>query len=301
MRLIIPVIIIIILFTSSTYPQDIQKDVPIGKKIEAITFKGCSITRRAFMTEAARAYEKKTGIRINVIGGGATLGIRSTIAGDTEMGGTCRPPLPDRFNEEKGSYLTHVAWDALVFITHTSNPVNNITLNQAKDILLGRITNWKELGGPNKRIILVLRAQNPEEGEEYSGVGYMLRLMLFEGSEIEFSKNAIYVRDSEKVEEIIETTPYTFAVTGVSSAKKRGLKVLSLNGIEPTKGNIASGAYPLFRPLFIVTKGKPAGKVKDFIDWLLSKEGQKLISDEGTVNLEEGNELKKKFKFMDLR
>ncbi|GAB4536830.1 MAG: phosphate ABC transporter substrate-binding protein [Thermodesulfovibrionia bacterium] len=253
------------------------------------------------MTEAARAYEKRTGIRINVIGGGATLGIRATVSGDTDMGGTCRPHLPDRFNEEKGAYLTHVAWDALVFITHHSNPVNNITLKQAKDILLGKITNWRELGGPDKRIILVLRAQNPDEGERYSGVGYMLRLMLFNGSDIDFSKNAIYVRDSEKVEEVVETTRYTFAVTGVSSARKRGLKILSLDGIEPTKENIASGRYPLFRPLFIVTKGMPAGKVKDFIEWILSKEGQKIISDEGTVNLEEGRGLKGRFKFMDLR
>lgn len=85
-------------------------------------------------------------------------------------------------------------------------------------------------------------------------------------------------------------------ISGVSSARKCKVKLLALDGVKPTKKNIAKGIYPLFRPLFLMTKGEPAGDVRDFLDWILSDEGQKVISDQGTVNLEEGRGLVKKFR-----
>ena len=271
--------------------------IPTAAQTDPLIFKGCSVTRRAFMSELAVAYEKTTGKNIDVMGGGATLGIRAAAAGDADIDGTCRPPLPDLFNEEKGVYMTLIAWDGLVFITHTSNPVDGITLQQAKDILSGKITNWRELGGADKRIIAVFRSQVPEHGGKVSGVGYMARLMVFNDPDIDFIKNGLFFKHSAEVERTIEKVGYTFGITGVSSARKRKVKILNLNGIEPTKENIASAKYPLFRPLYLVTKGKPAGEAKAFIDWLLSKEGQKIVSDQGTVNLEEGRGLKAKFRF----
>ncbi len=264
---------------------------------DTLIFKGCSITRRAFMSEVAVAYEKATGKKIAVMGGGATLGIRATAAGDADIGGTCRPSLPVRFDEEKGVYMTLIAWDAIVFITHPSNPVDGITLQQAKDILSGKITDWKEVGGDIRPIINVFRSQVPESGGKVSGAGYMARLMVFNDPDIDFTKNALFFKHSAEVERTIEKLVYTFGITGVSSAKKRKIKILNLNGIEPTKANIASAGYPLFRPLYLVTKGKPAGEVESFMEWLLSKEGQEIVAGQGTVNLEEGRDLKAKFRF----
>ena len=264
---------------------------------DTLIFKGCSITRRAFMSEVAVAYEKAAGKKIDVMGGGATLGIRAAAAGDTDIGGTCRPPLPDLFDEEKGVYMTLIAWDAIVFITHPSNPINGITLQQAKDILSGKITNWREVGGTDKPITAVFRSQIPEHGGKLSGAGYMARLMVFNDPDIDFTKNALFFKHSAEIERTIEKIGYTFGISGVSSAGKRKVKILNLNGIEPTKENIASAKYPLFRPLYLVTKGKPAGEVKEFIEWLLSKDGQKIVAGEGTVNLEEGRSLNAKFRF----
>lgn len=268
-----------------------------GQAGNALVFKGCSIARSAFMSEVAVAYEKAAGKKIGVTGGGATLGIRATAAGDADIGGACRPPLPEFFDEEKGVYMTHVAWDALVFITHPSNPVDNISLQQARDILSGKITNWKQVGGTDRPIIVVFRSQAPEHSGKVSGVGYMTRLMLFNDPDIDFVKNALFFRYSAEIERTVAKVGYTLGITGISSAKKRNLKVLNLNGIEPAKKNIASAEYPLFRPLYLVTKGKPAGEAKAFIDWLIGKDGQKIISDLGIVNLKEGRGLKAKFRF----
>ncbi len=267
------------------------------EKEDILTFKGCSIIRRAFMSEAAVAYEKATGKKINVMGGGATLGIRAAAAGDADIGGSCRPCLPNWFDEEKGVYMTHVAWDSLVIITHPSNTIDSITLPQAKGILLGNITNWKEVGGLDRPIIPAFRSQVPEHGGKVSGVGYMSRVLIFNDPNISYTEKGLFFRHSAEVEEIIEKIKYTFGITGISSARKRNVKTLKLNGTEPSKENIGSGKYPLFRPLYLITKGKPTGDVKEFIDWLLGEEGQNVVSEQGTVNLIEGKGLKEKFKF----
>lgn len=260
-----------------------------------LVWKGCGICRKAFMAECAEAYERKTGVHIELVGGGATLGIRATCAGDADMGGTCRPCLPNIFGEqESGGYLTQVAWDAICFITHPKNPINGITKQQARDILTGKIKNWKDVGGPDRSIVVVYRIQT--EIGKFSGVGYMTRRFLFNDPFIDFTPKALFFRDSGLVERNVENIQWSFAPDGVSSAQRRDVKILSLDGIPCTKENVASGRYPFFRPLYLITKGKPVGELKRFMDWIISEEGQAVISAQGTVNLKEGEGLKKRFK-----
>ncbi|MEE8400627.1 MAG: substrate-binding domain-containing protein, partial [Candidatus Hydrothermarchaeaceae archaeon] len=205
---------------------------------------------------------------------------------------SCRMALPE-YDEESNVLATHVAWDALVFITHKDNPVDGITTQQAKDIILGDITNWKEVGGPDEKIIPVFREQTASG--KISGVGHDTRVLLFDNPDQDYQETAIFKKSTGPVEEFITVTPYTFAVDGISSAKKRDLKILALDGAAASKENIGSGLYPYYRPLFIMTKGEPTGKILDFVDWILGPDGQTLISEQGTVNLEEGEGLKEKY------
>jgi phosphate transport system substrate-binding protein len=90
----------------------------------------------------------------------------------------------------------------------------------------------------------------------------------------------------------IEGSLRSFGLTGVSSAQRRDLKILSIEGIHPSKENIASGKFPLYRPLFIATSNsEPSKEVKKFVEFIKGAEGQKIISKQGTVNLEEGKAL----------
>jgi phosphate transport system substrate-binding protein len=263
----------------------------------SLVFKGCSIIRRAFMGEVAAAYEQATGHHIDIMGGGDTLGIRAVAAGDSDLGGSCRPALPDRFPTERGVRLTHIGWDALVFITHPSNPVDSITLEQAKAVLQGRLDNWRVLGGPDQRLIAAFRSQVPDHGGKYSGVGYMTRVMLFDDPEYDFTEKALFFSHTAEVEETIENIPYSLGVTGVSSARKRRVKVLRLNDVEPSREQIASARYPLFRPLYLVTRGAPEAEVADFLDWMIGEAGQRVVAEQGTVNLREGRGLERLFRY----
>jgi len=266
-------------------------DTAFAEKAD-ITWTGCGITRKAFMAECAQAYKKSTGKIIALSGGGAKKGIRDAAAGKTDIGGSCRPCLPDFYPKwESSVIMTHVAWDALVVMVHPANPVTSLTSDEVTKIFKGDIRSWKKVGGENTPVIVVTRRG------KINGVGYLARKMLFNDRHANFSRFSINLKSSVPVEKKVERVENAIGISGVSSARKRKVRLLALDGVDPTKENVANGTYPLFRPLFLMTRGEPAGDVKDFLDWIVSDEGQKVISDQGTVNLEEGRGLVKKFRY----
>lgn len=254
---------------------------------EDLNWVGCGISKKAFMGALAKQYEQKTGVKINLEGGGATRGIRDVALGKADIGGSCRHVIID--DSEKNAKLVHVAWDALVVIAHPTNPVTDITEAQLKDVFDGKITNWKELGGPDMPINVLVR-----KGKT-SGVGLMVRELLFKDPNKVFTSKAIELKSSGPLEQMVEKDKGAIGFTGVSSAKKRNVKMLSVNGKTPSQENIASGDYILYRPLYLVTDRTPSKAVQDFIDFAKSDEGQAIISGEGTVNLKEGSKLWKPY------
>jgi phosphate transport system substrate-binding protein len=281
-------LIVAILFCSISVGQATAAD---NASKADLVWRGCGITKKAFMQEAAIAYKQKTGKVITITGGGATLGIRTAAAGASDIGGSCRPAKPDISDLEKGVYMTHVGWDALVVMVHPNNPVENLTTEQLYRIMTGDIKNWNEVGGANDHILVVVRTG------KMSGVGYMARKMLFNDPRANFYRRAINLQSSGPVEKKVEKRKNAIGISGVSSAKRRKVKMISLNGHAPTKQGLMSGGYPFYRPLFLMTKGKPSGEIKVFLDWLLSPEGQKVVSDQGTVNLAEGAAISKTYKY----
>jgi len=244
----------------------------------SILWAGCGITKKAFMAELAKAYEKKTGIKVNLKGGGATKGIRNASKGAIDIGGACRSII-EGHAEERSAYQVPVAWDALVVIVHPDNPVDSISLSDLKNIYLGKLKNWKELGGPNKPIELYVRRG------KFSGVGRTLRELVFANFDQEFPGAKYVERSSGPVEKGIQKNVLAIGTTGISSAKRRKVKILKLNGKEPSYENIKSGTYVLYRPLYLVTKGRASAdqKVKDFITFALSREGRAVIKAAGSV------------------
>lgn len=262
-------------------PAQIPEEIPA-----VITWVGCDISKKAFMHELAAAYAAKTGIKINLKGGGATSGIRDTAALKSDMGGSCRHILP--VSEEENVTLVQVAWDALVVIANPANPVDDIQLEQLKSVLTGKIKNWKVLGGPDVKINLVIRKQGP--GGKLSGVGVMTRELVFFDREKNYTDDSTAVRSSSPLETIVEKDQWAMGVSGISSARRRKVKVLRLNGIGHSYENIASGKYVLFRPLYLVRpKDSKQGKLTEaFAAFALSDEAQKILKRNGTVTLEDG-------------
>jgi len=264
---------------------------PAGQSLrgdQVLTWTGCGITRKAFMSELAAAYEQKTGIRVDLSGGGATKGIRDTQAGLSNLGGSCRWTLENPrtlrpIAAEAEVKMVPVAWDALVAIVNPLNPIDTITLEQLRQVYTGAITNWKGLGGIDAPIKLYVR-----EGK-ISGVGHALRKLVFTNFNQEFVESATRVPSSGPLEKAVESNPNAMAVTGVGSARRRAVKILALDGIEPSYDNIRNGDYMLYRPMFLVIKKYGATRAaKAFIKFAVSPEGRQVIRDAGTIPYRDG-------------
>jgi len=251
---------------------------------KTLNWAGCGITKKAFMTALADAFEQRTGDAIELRGGGATRGIQATASGETDFGGSCRPAMAGDPLEDVR--MVQVAWDALVVITHPSNPVKDISGKELQKVFQGRITNWKALGGPDQFILVGYRSK------ELSGVGYSFRELGFRDATGagQFTKG-IGRASSGPLELAVENLPNAIAVTGASSARKREVKLLKVNGVEASAGNIAAGRYSFYRPLYLTVPRNPAPEVETFVEFALSDEGQAIIREEGTVNLEMGQDL----------
>ena len=253
---------------------------------KTIKWAGCGITKLAFMDELSKAYEKKTGIKVIYDKGdspldGAISGIQDVNNGKFGLGGSCRTNI-ESIKDERNVNQIPVAWDAIVFITHTINPVDNITTRQVQDIYLGKIRNWKELGGPNEPIELYVRRG------KLSGVGRSLRELLFANYDQEFPGATRIVESTGPLEKGVVETPYSLGATGISSAQRRAkdgtVKILKLNGMEPSFENIRSGKYVMYRPLYLVTRFTDVDpEIKKFVSYAVSREGQDVIRNTGTV------------------
>lgn len=245
---------------------------------------GCGITKKAFMTALADAFEDKTGNGIELRGGGATRGIQATATGETDLGGSCRPAMKGDPLEDVR--MVQVAWDALAVVVHPSNPVNDISGKELQKIFEGEITNWKALGGPDRFILVGYRSK------ELSGVGYSFRELGFPQATGggKFTKG-IGRASSGPLELAVENLSNAIAVTGASSARKREVKILKVDGIAPSPDNIASGRYPFHRPLYLTVPRNPASEAEAFVEFALSDEGQRIVREQGTVNLEMGQSL----------
>jgi len=253
-----------------------------------ITWAGCGISKNAFMNEMAAAYEKKTGVKVELLGGGATKGIRQVSNKEVQIGGTCRHVIEKdksmmTHDEERRVELRPVAWDALVLMVHKDNPVENVSLDQLRKLYKGQITNWKELGGKDAPIELYVRKG------KISGVGRTLRELLFYNYEEEFVAKHV-VEETANLEKDMVTNPNGAGITGVSSARKlKGIaKILKLDGKDPSYENIRTGQYLLYRPLYIVSNLREKDpEVKKFVAFVAGEEGKQIMRKVGTVPYED--------------
>lgn len=243
-----------------------------------LTGSGCSISNVGYLTELAKEYERLTGTRIYIRGGGSVVGIEDLRNGRVDFAAACRSKEPD---DPVDVQFIQVAWDVLVFIVHRNNLLNDISMDNVRSIYAGTITNWKDLNGSNLPI-KIFRSK-PKRG--LSGIEASIRTLVLKGREPEKTPNTLNVASTAIVEQMVEDTPEGFAASGYSSARKRDVKTLKVNGVAPTIRNIINNKYALKRPLYILVHSDPKPEVKKFVDYMLSKQGQEFIRSQGVVSL----------------
>jgi len=218
-------------------------------------------------------------VTLSVQGGGSGVGIASLNDGACNIANASRSMKDSEIKNavSRGIHPTaHViAMDGIAIVVHPSNPIQNLTKDQIRKIYTGKITNWKQIGGADKKIVVLSRDTASGTYEAFA------KLAL---NDEKVRKDALLNASNKAIETAVETTPGAIGYIGFGYITKR-VKLITVDGITCSKVTILSKVYPYSRPLFMYTNGKPKGWVKKYIDFVLSKEGQELVETAGYVGL----------------
>jgi phosphate transport system substrate-binding protein len=240
-----------------------------GKGKTSVTLAG-STAFQPFAEKLAEQYmQTHKEVNINVQGGGSAVGIQSANSGAAEIGMADLVQLPD---EAKSLTATVVAKDGIAIVVNPKNKVTNLTTDQVRDIFNGKITNWKEVGGDDAPITVVSR-------EAGSGTRSSFEQIV---KDIVLKKDALIQDSNGTIRETVANDPNSLGYLSHGLINEK-VKPLMLDGLEPSTENIIAGKYKLVRPIFLLVKGQLQGVAKDFIDYILSKEGQQTIKSDGLL------------------
>ena len=246
---------------------------------ENVVIKG-STTVLPIAQAALEAYMKAhQGVNISLSAGGSGDGIKALIDKSTDIASSSRE-IKDKevaLAREKGvNPVAHtIAIDAIVPIVHPKNKVQGLTIDQLSQIYQGKITNWKEVGRDNLTIVVVSRDSSSGTFESWG------HLVL---SNARVTPKAQLQASNGAVVQAVSTNRYAIGYIGLGYLNT-SVKGLTVNGITASAKTALSKEYPVARPLYMYTNGQPAGEVANFLKFVLSAAGQKLIAKEGFVPL----------------
>jgi phosphate transport system substrate-binding protein len=218
-------------------------------------------------------------VNITVSESGSGNGAKSLINGMCDIADMSRFMKDKEFMAaaEKGRMpVAHVvAIDGIVMIVHPSNPVAGLTVAQVRDIYMGKITNWKEIGGPNVEIVMISRDTNSGTYETFENL-VMKKEKIFEKAE--------YVGSNGAIRQRVQSTPAAIGYVGLGFVD-RSVKPLEIDGVVPDMNTISSGIYPIARPLFMFTDGYPklGTHLHRFITLYLNPRGQEIVEEIGFI------------------
>lgn len=225
----------------------------------------------AFMTANA-------GTNIQVSGGGSGVGVQQIGDKLVDIGMSSRDLTKDEIAKYKEFVVIPVALDGIaVVVNPNNNLVNSLSIAQIRDIYSGKITNWKDVGGKDMAIVVIGR--DSASGTRTFFTDTVMNKTSYVKTQFEKNSNGA-------IQQSVAQTPGAIGYVGLGyiDPTVKALKV-SVNGtlVEPSIKTVLDKTYPISRSLLFITNGQPSGIVKDYIDYILSPEGQKLVTKEGFV------------------
>lgn len=257
---------------------------------QIIENKGSDTLVNLALAWAERYMSLHPNVRISVTGGGSGTGIASMINGTVDIANASRAMKKEEFEAAQANGFSPkefvVARDAIAVVVHISNPVNQLTLQQISDIYTGKISNWKELGGEDRPIVLLSRETN--SGTHVFFLENVIRLGQ-KDSNLLFAQDTLLLPSSEGISAEVRLNPNAIGYDGLGYVTP-DQKMLAVAKDEkspflfPSVETVNNGSYPISRDLYMYTAGEPSGQIKAYLDWILG-EGQVLVTELGFVPL----------------
>ena len=252
-------------------------------KSTGIQIKGSDTIVNLVQVWAEKFSQNNNDVNVGVTGGGTGTGFAALLNNTCDIAMASRQVEKNEEDLAKKNNIVYkefiVGLDGLAVLINKNNPVNNITMEQLRDIFMYKISNWKEVGGENRPIVLLSRESN-------SGTHMFFKEQVIRMADInnkdEFSTRALLMPSSQAIVDEIDQNPNAIGYVGIGFMNNQ-TKVVAISEknsnefVYPTIENVMEGKYPISRPLYLYTNGEPKGLVKDFIDYALSEEGQKVV------------------------
>jgi phosphate transport system substrate-binding protein len=269
-KLITTALILLMLFI-----MDIQGAAFAGN----ITMKGSTTVLPIAQRTAEVFMERHPDVKISVQGGGSGVGIAALIDGTCDIGDSSRSmkeqELSNALSKGVDPKANFIAMDGIAIIVHPTTKITALTKKQLKDIYIGKISDWSALGSESQKIVVVSR-------DSSSGTFESFGEMALDKEKVR--SDALMQASNQAVASTVAKTPGAIGYVGLGYISPQ-VKALVLDGVMPSNETVLSNKYKLSRPLFMYTNGSPKGVVKDFLDFVLSEEGQKLVKEAGFVGL----------------
>jgi len=232
-----------------------------------------STTVQPIAEKLASAFEAENpSVRVVIQGGGSGVGIKAVNDGTVDIGAASR-----ELTASDPTLVKHLlARDGIAIIVPPSNPITNLTKQQVIDIFSGNIINWSQVGGPNKSIDVVAR-------EEGSGTRTAFQDLVM--GKVLIKADAILQSSNGAIKTAVSNDPQAVGFLSLGYIDS-SVKALAMNDVPATEENAKNGTYPVVRPLYFLTNTQPTGIVKDFIDFCVGPDGQKLVAEEGYITVD---------------
>lgn len=258
---------------------------------ETIENKGSDTLVNLALAWAERYMEIHPDVRLSVTGGGSGTGIAALINGTVDIANASRRMKSEEVEAAEGNGITPVefvvARDAIAVVVHPSNPVDELSFQQISAIYTGEITNWRDVGGEDRPIVLLSRESN--SGTYVYFLENVVR-MGREDSELLFSPGALLMPSSEGITSEVTHNPNAIGYDGLGYVTPEQKVVAVSRGpdgpyVLPSVDTVNDGSYPIARPLYMYTAGEPTGRIEAYLEWIRN-EGQAVVPELGFVPLE---------------
>jgi phosphate transport system substrate-binding protein len=240
--------------------------------VETIRYGGATTLQKSYMPKASKLFSQEKDVKFVIQGGNTTSGMILLLKNRLDIAGGGR--WLSEAEKQQGLVEVQVGWDALIPIVNAVNPVTDLTLAQLRDIFAGKLTNWKDLGGNDEKILLYIAPQK-------SGIRTAQQQLILKNQP--FSTTALETpRVPSNAINIIANKTGGIGVISkglIVSNPNDAVKTLTVDGISPTPLTIQNKQYQLVKPLILATKGEAQGLVKEFIDFTLSEAGKTIMNE----------------------
>ncbi|RLC48183.1 MAG: phosphate ABC transporter substrate-binding protein [Candidatus Coatesbacteria bacterium] len=248
------------------------------REVQRVVLKGSDTIVNLASAWAEEYMKRHPGASISVTGGGSGTGVAAMLNGTCDIANCSRrwkQSEKDRAARLGITPVEHIiAYDGISVVVNKHNPVSELTLSQIRKIFNGSYTNWRQVGGPSKRIIVLTR-------DTSSGTYlYFQKHVLMKD---DYTDKARMLPSNAAIANSVTQDRWAIGYVGLGYALSSDVKMIkvkktdSARPIAPSAASVSSGAYPIARPLFMYTNGEPTGATRAFLRFVKSHEGQKIV------------------------